>query len=124
MTEYVWWAGILLTVCSEVGNFAAYGDPGTPSAVIASLGCVSVISNLAISVFYLKVSRPTYPPPYLATFLRTYHPTYIPSYRPTYQSTYHSLLTSYGLLLITVLLTTCLILTTFYILLATCTTNY
>ena len=32
---------------------AAYGDPNTPSSVVASLGCVAVISNTIISAFCL-----------------------------------------------------------------------
>ena len=53
-TETTWWIGLALQIGSEVGNFAAYGDPNTPSAVVAALGCVSVISTWAITAFYLK----------------------------------------------------------------------
>ena len=48
-----WWIGLLLTIFAEIGNFAAYGDPSTPSSVVASLGCVAVISNTFISAFFL-----------------------------------------------------------------------
>ena len=34
----------------------AYGDPSTPAAVVASLGCVGVIANWVISITWLKVS--------------------------------------------------------------------
>ena len=51
--EPIWWAGILTTIGSEIGNFAAYGDKNTATSVIASLGCVSVISNWLIASFFL-----------------------------------------------------------------------
>ena len=34
----VWWAGILMTVGGEVGNFAAYGDANTPASVVTAVG--------------------------------------------------------------------------------------
>ena len=53
-SDPVWWLGVAIQIVSEVGNFAAYGDPSTPAAVVASLGCISVIANWAISAFWLK----------------------------------------------------------------------
>lgn len=51
--EQVWWAGIALTIGAEIGNFAAYGDPNTPASVVASMGCVAVISNWMIATLFL-----------------------------------------------------------------------
>ncbi|NXF02762.1 NPAL2 protein, partial [Smithornis capensis] len=48
----LWWCGISLLGLGEVGNFIAYGF--APVALIAPLGCVSVIGSAFISVFFLK----------------------------------------------------------------------
>jgi len=50
----VWWFGIILTVGGEIGNFAAYGDPNTPAAVVTSVGCVGVIANSMIATLFLR----------------------------------------------------------------------
>jgi len=52
--EPAWVMGTALTLTSEIGNFVAYGDPSTPAAVVASLGCVGVIANWLISITWLK----------------------------------------------------------------------
>jgi len=52
--QSIWWAGLALQIGGEVGNFAAYGDDNTPSSVVASLGCVSVIVSWLIGIFVLK----------------------------------------------------------------------
>ena len=52
--QKVWWIGIAMTIGAEVGNFAAYGDKSTPSSVVASVGCVAVISNWLIATLWLK----------------------------------------------------------------------
>jgi len=49
----IWWAGILMTVGGEVGNFAAYGDVNTPASVVTAVGCVGVIANSIIATFFL-----------------------------------------------------------------------
>jgi len=51
--EPCWWVGFLMQISGEIGNLVAYGDPNTPSSVVASLGCVAVIANSLISVFFL-----------------------------------------------------------------------
>jgi len=48
--ERVWLAGLLLTIGGEIGNLLAYGDPNTAASVVASLGCVGVISTKIFSV--------------------------------------------------------------------------
>jgi len=52
--EPAWVLGTLLLICAESGNFMAYGDAKTPAAVVASLGCVSVIANWVISCVWLE----------------------------------------------------------------------
>nr|XP_013035401.2 NIPA-like protein 2 isoform X2 [Anser cygnoides] len=51
-TSKLWWCGIILLVLGEVGNFTAYGF--APIALVAPLGCVSVIGTAFISVLFLK----------------------------------------------------------------------
>ncbi|XP_027756237.1 NIPA-like protein 2 isoform X1 [Empidonax traillii] len=53
----LWWCGITLLGLGEVGNFAAYGF--APIAVVAPLGCVSVIGSAFISIFFLKKTMRT-----------------------------------------------------------------
>lgn len=36
--ERIWWVGLVLTIGAEIGNFAAYGDPNTPSPVVGRSG--------------------------------------------------------------------------------------
>ena len=52
-SEYKWWVGFLMQVSGEIGNLVAYGDPNTPASVVASLGCVAVVANSAISTIFL-----------------------------------------------------------------------
>ncbi|XP_054672264.1 NIPA-like protein 2 [Grus americana] len=51
-TSKLWWCGITLLGLGEVGNFTAYGF--APIALVAPLGCVSVIGSAFISVLFLK----------------------------------------------------------------------
>ncbi|KAM6126074.1 NIPA-like protein 2 [Pterocles gutturalis] len=51
-TSKLWWCGIALLGLGEVGNFTAYGF--APVALVAPLGCVSVIGTAFISVLFLK----------------------------------------------------------------------
>ncbi|CAM4584215.1 NIPA-like protein 2 isoform X1 [Lepidochelys kempii] len=51
-TSKLWWCGIILMGLGELGNAAAYGF--APAALIAPLGCVSVIGSAFISVLFLK----------------------------------------------------------------------
>ncbi|XP_008945491.1 PREDICTED: NIPA-like protein 2 [Merops nubicus] len=51
-TSKLWWCGITLLGLAEVGNFTAYGF--APIALVAPLGCVSVIGSAFISVLFLK----------------------------------------------------------------------
>uniref|UniRef100_A0A8C3B4W8 NIPA like domain containing 2 n=1 Tax=Cairina moschata TaxID=8855 RepID=A0A8C3B4W8_CAIMO len=51
-TSKLWWCGIILLGLGEVGNFTAYGF--APIALVAPLGCVSVIGTAVISVLFLK----------------------------------------------------------------------
>ncbi|NXT26348.1 NPAL2 protein, partial [Syrrhaptes paradoxus] len=51
-TSKLWWCGIALLGLGEVGNFTAYGF--APIALVAPLGCVSVIGTAFISVLFLK----------------------------------------------------------------------
>ncbi|NXW60330.1 NPAL2 protein, partial [Eurystomus gularis] len=53
----LWWCGITLLGLGEVGNFTAYGF--APIAVVAPLGCVSVIGSAFISVLFLKKNMKT-----------------------------------------------------------------
>ncbi|NXU42904.1 NPAL2 protein, partial [Drymodes brunneopygia] len=53
----LWWCGITLLGLGEVGNFTAYGF--APIALVAPLGCVSVIGSAFISVFFLKKTMRT-----------------------------------------------------------------
>ncbi|NWX86500.1 NPAL2 protein, partial [Nothoprocta ornata] len=48
----LWWCGIILLGLGEVGNFTAYGF--APAALVAPLGCVSVIGSAFISSLFLK----------------------------------------------------------------------
>lgn len=52
-SERNWWIGFLMQVSGEIGNLVAYGDPNTPSSVVASLGCVAVIANTVICACFL-----------------------------------------------------------------------
>ncbi|XP_053847513.1 LOW QUALITY PROTEIN: NIPA-like protein 2 [Vidua macroura] len=56
-TSKLWWCGITLLGLGEVGNFTAYGF--APIALVAPLGCVSVIGSAFISVFFLKKTMRT-----------------------------------------------------------------
>ncbi|XP_010224651.1 PREDICTED: NIPA-like protein 2 [Tinamus guttatus] len=51
-TSKLWWCGIILLGLGEVGNFTAYGL--APAALVAPLGCVSVIGSAFISGLFLK----------------------------------------------------------------------
>ncbi|KFV81876.1 NIPA-like 2, partial [Struthio camelus australis] len=51
-TSKLWWCGIILLALGEMGNFTAYGF--APAALVAPLGCVSVIGSAFISVLFLK----------------------------------------------------------------------
>ncbi|XP_040519447.1 NIPA-like protein 2 isoform X2 [Gallus gallus] len=48
----LWWCGAVLLGIGELGNFTAYGF--APIALIAPLGCVSIIGSAFISVIFLK----------------------------------------------------------------------
>ncbi|NWI92789.1 NPAL2 protein, partial [Pitta sordida] len=56
-TSKLWWCGITLLALGEVGNFTAYGF--APIALVAPLGCMSVIGSAFISVFFLKKTMRT-----------------------------------------------------------------
>ena len=49
----MWLSGQILSIVAEVGNLAAYGDVNTPTAVVASLGCVGVIFSWAFALLFL-----------------------------------------------------------------------
>ncbi|NXI70205.1 NPAL2 protein, partial [Anseranas semipalmata] len=51
-TSKLWWCGIILLGLGEVGNFTAYGF--APIALVAPVGCISVIGSAFISVLFLK----------------------------------------------------------------------
>ncbi|XP_035175237.1 NIPA-like protein 2 isoform X2 [Oxyura jamaicensis] len=51
-TSKLWWCGIIFLGLGEAGNFTAYGF--APIALVAPLGCVSVIGTAFISVLFLK----------------------------------------------------------------------
>ncbi|XP_037985422.1 NIPA-like protein 2 isoform X2 [Motacilla alba alba] len=53
----LWWCGIALLGLAEVGTFTAYAL--APVALVAPLGCVSVIGSAFISVFFLKKTMRT-----------------------------------------------------------------
>ena len=48
----LWWYGAVLLGLGELGNFTAYGF--APIALVAPLGCVSIIGSAFISVLFLK----------------------------------------------------------------------
>ena len=50
----VWLLGLVLMISGEIGNLAAYGDRGTPTAVITAVGCIGVVANLLIATLFLK----------------------------------------------------------------------
>ncbi|NXC49549.1 NPAL2 protein, partial [Penelope pileata] len=54
-TSKLWWCGVILLGLGEVGNFTAYGF--APIALVAPLGCVSIIGSAFISVLFLKTVR-------------------------------------------------------------------
>ena len=54
LKQPVWVIGLLGMISGEVGNLAAYGDAGTPAAVITAVGCVGVVANLFIATLFLK----------------------------------------------------------------------
>ncbi|XP_010125547.1 PREDICTED: NIPA-like protein 2 [Chlamydotis macqueenii] len=56
-TSKLWWCGTTLLALGEVGNFTAYGF--APIALVAPLGCVSVIGSAFISVLFLKKTMRT-----------------------------------------------------------------
>ena len=41
-----WLLGLVLLLSGEIGNLLAYGDRGTPTAVIASVGCMGARKNI------------------------------------------------------------------------------
>ena len=47
-----WWAGILLMVIGEAGNFLAYGF--APASIVSPLGVVALVSNCIIAPCLLK----------------------------------------------------------------------
>lgn len=47
-----WWAGILLMMVGETGNFLAYGF--APASIVSPLGVVALISNCVIAPIMLK----------------------------------------------------------------------
>lgn len=47
-----WWAGILLMIIGEAGNFLAYGF--APASIVSPLGVVALISNCIIAPCLLK----------------------------------------------------------------------
>jgi hypothetical protein len=47
-----WWAGLILMVTGEAGNFLAYGF--APASIVSPLGVVALISNCVIAPFMLK----------------------------------------------------------------------
>ncbi|KAI5305997.1 hypothetical protein KEM56_002599 [Ascosphaera pollenicola] len=47
-----WWAGLLLMILGEAGNFMAYGF--APASVISPLGVVAIISNCLIAPLMLR----------------------------------------------------------------------
>ena len=47
-----WWAGIILMVIGETGNFLAYGF--APASIVAPLGVVALVSNCIIAPCLLK----------------------------------------------------------------------
>uniref|UniRef100_K7FYT8 NIPA like domain containing 2 n=1 Tax=Pelodiscus sinensis TaxID=13735 RepID=K7FYT8_PELSI len=54
-TSTLWWCGISLMGLGELGNAAAYGF--APAALIAPLGCVSVIGELVFHVLLMLFHR-------------------------------------------------------------------
>lgn len=48
----LWWLGLVLTVCGELGNFAAYGF--AEASLVTPLGAVSVMSNAFIAAIVLR----------------------------------------------------------------------
>jgi magnesium transporter len=48
----LWWAGIILMVLGEGGNFLAYGF--APASIVSPLGVVAIISNCIIAPFFMK----------------------------------------------------------------------
>ncbi|XP_022102561.1 NIPA-like protein 2 isoform X3 [Acanthaster planci] len=47
----LWWLGIIMMVCGEVGNFMAYGFG--PATVVAPLGTTTVVANAYIAIVFL-----------------------------------------------------------------------
>lgn len=47
-----WWAGIILMIIGEAGNFLAYGF--APASIVAPLGVVALVSNCVIAPCLLK----------------------------------------------------------------------
>ena len=47
-----WWAGIVLMICGEAGNFIAYGF--APASIVSPLGVVALVSNCIIAPLLLK----------------------------------------------------------------------
>lgn len=54
LRQPIWVLGLVGMISGEVGNLAAYGDAGTPAAVITAVGCVGVVANLFIATLFLK----------------------------------------------------------------------
>lgn len=47
-----WWAGIILMICGEAGNFIAYGF--APASIVSPLGVVALVSNCVIAPVLLN----------------------------------------------------------------------
>ena len=47
-----WWAGIVLMIIGEAGNFLAYGF--APASIVSPLGVVALVSNCIIAPYLLK----------------------------------------------------------------------
>lgn len=47
-----WWAGIVLMIVGEAGNFLAYGF--APASIVSPLGVVALVSNCIIAPYLLK----------------------------------------------------------------------
>ena len=47
-----WWAGIIVMVIGEAGNFLAYGF--APASIVSPLGVVALVSNCIIAPYLLK----------------------------------------------------------------------
>jgi len=48
----LWWAGQIMMILGEAGNFLAYGF--APASIVSPLGVVALVSNCVIAPFFLK----------------------------------------------------------------------